>query len=755
MLSAFLRVSWLIFPGFLFLFAAWAIFWKLLQGHDVIQGMLEKRWIAGIVLLAVVFWAMVIWYTGRILIYRKDYSHADNLNEIKIISLHLPRLMGYLGFSIVWIALLRLPDDDYLYLQISNGACWALLGLSIVMYPFLVRLFKSLSKKILSVPGNVDQSALVMNKRYRTVYIISVLVLFTLIIINTFITSSWLFFISLIILQLLFLFDVIIRRGREDNAGIISVMPKDYASIAEWQEKVNPKKKNSDFGIWEHIAYRANLPWEEKRFFISFNIIALLSIIVYIITIFYYPFSVRLGSFATVLISFGVLIGFFSFISFASVATGVNFHVVAWIIVWIFGSIFEPHWATIKKNPYADFKHRPDLNTYFNKWLDKRHAEFDTTGNTPYPVFFVLADGGASRSGYWTAGVLGKLEDVEGSWFSHHLFCLSGASGGSVGNGTFLALLKYREELKKANQSFTKGAGDYLQSDFLTYTLARMLGPDFFRPIFPLPDIADRASALENAMDNGETSFLQGKMKTGISEMIPFEKDNDSLPIICINTTRMQDGTPSVISTLKLDENNFGRRIDILERLQPGEDLKLSTSVVMGARFPYLSPAGRIDSSYYVDGGYFDNSGAGIVNEMIIALNDYCRNPDSLKTRPWLKNLKFYIIHAQNGFSGGAVVTKVNSIVNDLAAPILTLAGSYGTQTSVNDWRLKKYMQGLYHGTDSGYHIVNLYSGGGYKEEFPMNWVISRYYINRMNQKLETNPQLLSLINWINSSFKK
>ena len=79
--------------------------------------------------------------------------------------------------------------------------------------------------------------------------------------------------------------------------------------------------------------------------------------------------------------------------------------------------------------------------------------------------------------------------------------------------------------------------------------------------------------------------------------------------------------------------------------------MKLSTAVVMGARFPYLSPAGRINNSYYVDGGYFDNSGAGIVNEMLIALNEYIRV--SISTRPWLAKLRFYVIHAQNGWPGG------------------------------------------------------------------------------------------------------
>ena len=76
----------------------------------------------------------------------------------------------------------------------------------------------------------------------------------------------------------------------------------------------------------------------------------------------------------------------------------------------------------------------------------------------------------------------------------------------------------------------------------------------------------------------------------------------------------MQDGRPGVVSTMKLDYNIFGRRLDVLDSLRPGEDVHLSSMVILGARFPYVSPAGRIRNNYFVDGGYFDNSGAGVVH---------------------------------------------------------------------------------------------------------------------------------------------
>jgi predicted acylesterase/phospholipase RssA len=760
--TAFLKITGLLFPAVVFLFGTWVCFWQLPQGKDILIDMLEKKYMGGIILLSILFWTLVSWYSSRILIYRKKVLYEEN----EELAFHMPRLIGFLGFSIIWIALLRLPGDAYMYVSIPKWMSWLLLLLSFMAYRFLYKIFKNLRDKTLKIPRNIiTESFAALEKKeqqekikFRKIYILMGCLAAGLLMLNTVITNPktgpWLLFFSIIILQLIFLFIVIIRRGRVPfKEQDVFEMPLDYGGIDNWQKAEAEKGNVFTIGIWERILFNANIPQKEKWFFITYNIITLLSLLVYFTTIVNYQFSVILGSFATVLTSFGVLVGFFSLITFASVVLKVNLHMAIWILVIIFGKIFEPHWAKLtdykEKNTQA-FESRPTLYNYFDKWTDKRKIEIEK--DPSYPVFFVLADGGASRSGYWTASVLGKLEDTTKGVFSRHLFCLSGASGGSVGNGTFLALLKNREALAQAGKTFTQGSGEYLQSDFLTYTLARTLGPDFIRPIIPLPFINDRAAALEHAMEDGEKKcFLHKKFNAPVSDLIPFTSGNENLPIICINATRMQDGNPSVISTVKLDNSIFGNRIDILNTLKLGKDMKLSTAVVMGARFPYLSPAGRIDSSYYVDGGYFDNSGAGIVSEMIIALRQYIR--DSASKKPYLTKLKFYVIHAQNSWGGGGQVNKVHPIINDLAAPVLTLIGAYGTQTSVNDWRLIKYMENIYQNTnDTGYIPVNLYrpltDSTKTKEEFPMNWVISDYYIKKMDRQLY-NVDMKRLIGWM------
>ena len=55
---------------------------------------------------------------------------------------------------------------------------------------------------------------------------------------------------------------------------------------------------------------------------------------------------------------------------------------------------------------------------------------------------------------------MGYLQDKSGAAFSDHLFCLSGASGGSVGNATFFSLLMNKDRVPlKGDSSFRTASG--------------------------------------------------------------------------------------------------------------------------------------------------------------------------------------------------------------------------------------------------------------------------------------------------------
>lgn len=207
----------------------------------------------------------------------------------------------------------------------------------------------------------------------------------------------------------------------------------------------------------------------------------------------------------------------------------------------------------------------------------------------------------------------------------------------------------------------------------------------------------------------------------------------------------MQDGAPGVISNVRLKNDLSGKRIDILGLLEKNESMNISTAVVLGARFPYFSPAGRIKDHYFVDGGYFDNSGGGIVHEMILDLQQVIM--DSLRANPHhpLGKIQFNVLHISNQADAKIKIKKTHPMVNDLAAPIKTIMGSYSSQTDFNNLRLAKYLLELYP-EDTTYRVINLYKKGE-EDYFPMNWSISAASLKKMNERLRENQEIKAVAN--------
>ena len=768
-----LRMIWYLFPSVFFLFAVYACFWSLSQGKDVLISALEKTGANWAVILSLIFWVMVTWYTGRILVYHR----TDLYKSSQTISFHAPRMLGFLGFSIVWLALLQLPklrEQHFSYPLSSSLAFWLLLAGTPLLYVVLYRFFKNLRTKYLL--ENNDNTPAVNAQRervYRKVFIVLRILLALVFIINVLITNATLLLVSIIVLQLMYLFAVVWRRG----SLLSERMPGSYIDKPAWAkaEGIDWGKTSLVEKFKYSVYYYANISSREREFFLFFNGVSTVGVICYLAAIVNIRFANTVGTLPFILLAFAVLVGFFAVVSTVSVIKKINLHILLFGMVILIGIKREPHYVRrFVADSTARLQQRPDLKSYFFKWCAQRKDSIKSKNS--YPVFFVLSDGGASRSGYWTAGALGRMEDETKGAFSDHLFCLSGTSGGGVGVGIFFTLLSDKTSMN--GYSYETRAKEFLKNDFLTYTLTRMLGPDFFRPLLPvdLKTVSDRSGALEKAMESGvaDSVFLKNKLSLPFSAFIPDIQQNITLPLICINTTRMQDGRPGVITNINLSANKdvFSKRVDVIDLLGKGCDMHLSTAFIMGARFPYLSPAGRIDqhlvkkdtsladrdsikAHYFVDGGYFDNSGAGVVNEMIVEMK---RLVDSLGKNPtdsnyaYLKKLDFYIIHATNSPIGDAVVEKVNPLKNDLMAPVLTIVGAYGTQTDINNLRLKRYLQGIYSNSDH-YRTVDLYSNISQDTlSFPMNWTISSYYQKRMNMQLDTSRQIIRFMSWLKTA---
>jgi hypothetical protein len=719
------RALWVFFPGVFFLVITLVCFWNLSQGKDLMVLATEHRGFFLLFQFLLAFLVLVSWYAARTVANAKmksPYTAPDYLQQGYY--KHMPRIIGFSLFTIIILAFAQTP----LYgesLSDSKKPYFVILVLSIPYYFILNKFFERRFQVI----------------RVNKLFWITLLIILagSVLVTLNIRQYSWLVIVMLLLLQACFLVLVVTRREMMEQQKQQKDLPKVSAGA-------------------KRIARIVGIPTEELRFHVIFLLISLGALAIYAVCTLNISFAVSLGSFSFVLLAFSLFMGVGFILAFISIRIGINIHLIILFFVFLFGQWTERHHVQlIEKDPAVtnSFTNKAGLTDYFVQWVKDRDSLIGKS--TEFPVYFVLSDGGASRSGYWVASVLGKLEDSSARDFSRHLFCLSGASGGSVGNAAFFTLLRDAtlQPGKKLpnNQTFHQAGKEYLRSDFLTYTLSRMLGHDFIVPLLPFNTHNDRAKALTDALEWApkDSVLLKKQLQVPFSALAVYKNNvRTDLPILCINTTRMQDGQPCVISTINIDPLTFNNRVDVLARLNNNRDMKLSTAVVLGASFPYVSPAGRIDGIkirngqpkeypfYFVDGGYVDNSGAGVVHEMIIKLNylrdSICRSGTDSILRNKCQKISFYVMHISNGPEGEILLEKVNPFVNDLAAPLKTMLGSYGIQTSINDLRLKNYLRNLY-GNELHYKPINLYRP---REplKYSMNWVISNRTLDSMDQRL-------------------
>ncbi|HSU29012.1 MAG TPA: patatin-like phospholipase family protein [Chitinophagaceae bacterium] len=758
-----LKSMWLFFPAILFLALAYGIFWQIPQGQDIIALALERKRVEhrafisipyALFILGLVFWVYVTWYSTRVVAKAKHFQSPDEDDRWHGFAKQTPRLLAFTCISIVLLAIARLPkivfeplgnaNIDHV-IQIvkpywSHGLTYLLLIISIPFYFVLDYAWNLLVKKIKSNSTDTHRSLI----RWRRLIYFILLAGYLLVIVmqNPKLLLTYIFLLQggLVLLMIIRHEMDAIRKGTEE--------------VEELDNPRHVNRKSLLFKKFRHIVFDD----EDHAYFQTFKLISFPAVCVYLAAIIDIKFAAIIGPCPFLLLAFGVLLIMGNLITVISVFVRLNFHLILFGISMFLGHstrLTESYKAELlPKVSTAQFNKRQNLREYFLNWLAERKPELDQmsadNSSAKFPVYFVMANGGASRSGYWTASILSGLETGTDGFFSRHLFCLSGASGGSLGTSAFFTMLKDKPEMDSLHLNMSEETDKYFKSDFLTFTMSHMLGPDIFSHIIPgLHWVTlDRATALAHSIeeapgDDSQKKFFYHKYRQRLSGMITQQSVPYHLPVLCINTTKMQDGKPAVISNIRIKEdsagnNYFNNRIDVLDLLGPNKDMKLSTAVVLGASFPYLSPAGRIDDyrpdssgsgvNYFVDGGYFDNSGAGVVNEMIIAL-DHLLNEDTF--RIYRNKLEFYVIHISNTDPKDVKKNRINPVVNDLLSPVRTMIGSYGSQTTVNDQRLKSYLTALYP-TSNHYLNFDLYKNDRLKITYSMNWVISRYQMNLM-----------------------
>lgn len=699
------------FPGLLFVGFAGLAFFHISEARDMMVISAEAAHGPLFLFISVFCWAFITWYTSHIVVYTRCRMHPVRDGFPQLFR-WFPRLLAVACYAIPAFAMLSL-SYTHMHILMYYGL--------MMFYIALVVLISALywnQKSGHKFPRAFWWSAL-------AIVVMTMVLSGTFFVyrfrINILISAACLLVFSII--HLLFMAQHFPRPGEQHKSG-----------------------PSGRFGLW---PLWVELPQWKIPYLQLLNAVSLILAVIYVLGMHYLDVARYLGPFSIPFLAFSLFLGFGNMLSYAGLRMGIRLHYVAILLAVVFGSFTEPHWTRMMHGKEVRFCSRATADQYFDAYFKQRMR-----GREHPTVVFVLADGGASRSGLWTSAILSQLQETYGPKFRERLFSLSGVSGGAVGVAAFYGLLS-EGPATETGFPYRTEAEQFFGEDFLSFTLMRMIGPDLMRYVFARRGTYDRAGYLEMGMESTSVgSIVARQFKRPFSSLTDeFRSRLDSpeiLPVLLLNAARVRDGAPAVISNIRVDR--FNNRIDLLglvdtsAQLQGYNDLRLSTATVLCSRFPYISPAGRIHQSYFIDGGYFDNSGAGVTHELMLLFDAYLLEKDP--TGHLYDRVNYVVIHMQNAADSKLDQGKMHPIVNDLFAPVVGITRVRTMQTRVNNERLKRYLaqrfdDALYHHWIN-YSLIENYTASErallapkLMEDFSMNWVLSDSIQRRMQHEVD------------------
>ncbi|MBD9544523.1 hypothetical protein IB276_34355 [Ensifer sp. ENS04] len=258
-------------------------------------------------------------------------------------------------------------------------------------------------------------------------------------------------------------------------------------------------------------------------------------------------------------------------------------------------------------------KNRKDLNAYRDQML-------------PYPVILVSSEGGGV---YAAAHAYGTLSVISANCptFTQHIFALVGVSGGALGDAMFAAEIP-TEQKAQAPCRLSDGNVRSLPvtADHLSPVLARLLFVELVDRALPGKWLSrDRAQILADSFlyVARDAAFLQR------AERESFDTSSARPAVISV-ATNVADGRRFVVSPFAPDSfagtaqwwpgsNSFA------DQPTQKEDVNVIDGAGLAARFPWITPTGLLSGAngnefLLADGGYFENSGADTVLDLINAL---------------------------------------------------------------------------------------------------------------------------------------
>ena len=256
----------------------------------------------------------------------------------------------------------------------------------------------------------------------------------------------------------------------------------------------------------------------------------------------------------------------------------------------------------------------PTLERTLERWFasDGRLGQIKSqAGDQKWPLYVVSSQGGGVYAAYHSSKALSLLTKAVPE-FRHHLFAVSGVSGGSVG----AAIYENALNVAGSDEGIVDAIDTIFSHDHLAPVLAAMLFPDLMQRFYPIPVAAwDRALGLE-------LSFSDPRDQTAHVSMENSFFNAQSGPFIVLNTTIVDNGRRLLLSPFTFLSDAIFHAPLAKGEAMPQQDLRFSTAAGMSARFPLITPYSFFEGSTQqrerrlVDGGYYDNSGAVTATEI-------------------------------------------------------------------------------------------------------------------------------------------
>lgn len=360
---------------------------------------------------------------------------------------------------------------------------------------------------------------------------------------------------------------------------------------------------------------------------------------------------------------------------------------------------------------------RPTLEAAYQGWYQGSTCATTIGGVRVKPLLMVAAEGGGIRAATWTVNVLRELPEASGC-AADAVFASTGASGGSIG------LASFRTDGNASGGGADQSTIDFAGDDALSADMAGLLAGDLVGavsgvrvPSSGVPHVSgwewrDRTALQEITWESQAPQFAApfdadpvsptGYLVMGSTDAVSLCKVLVSqLDLSAGGWTQTDPGT-GVATAASPDcasrRAEFASTIDLVDYLGDCRaDLSWASAAELSARFPFVSPGGRISPAtlpdgcrtvadlQLVDGGTTDNSAVGTWVDLAPALSGLIRETNAAADggdRPYVLPILLFATNEP----GTDVRVAPDGTRPEAFVPLAAIFSGKGPQTSPSAW---------------------------------------------------------------------